>query len=66
MVFGEIGWVLKGVSTADRVLLHDCTCFFINQDKLDRMLKELSQIVHGLLKTLSKRLKLVNDRMLEP
>jgi CRP-like cAMP-binding protein len=65
-IFGEMGLVLGGARTAGAVVQQDCACFVIDQDELDRMLKESPRFVQGLLKTLSKRLKSMNDRALEP
>lgn len=64
-IFGEMGLVLENIRTADAIALEDCTCYVIDQAELERQLGDSPRFVQGLVRTLSKRLKRMNDRMAE-
>jgi len=62
-IFGEMGLLLGSTRAADAMVREDCTCIVIGQDELDGMLRESPRFVRALLKTLSIRLKMMNDRL---
>jgi CRP/FNR family cyclic AMP-dependent transcriptional regulator len=62
-IFGEMGLLLGAERTADAIVREDFTCIVIGQDDLDGMLRESPRFIRALLKTLSIRLKMMNDRI---